>query len=86
MFDMTVENFLWNDELDVFSFGVPPVSIDLLTKAKGLEFDEAFTSATWVDKGEVRIKLISLKDLIKLKKSANRPKDINDIEHLPDPD
>lgn len=72
--------------MSIFSFGVPPVSIDLLTKAKGLGFEEAFTSASWVDEGEVRIKLISLKDLIKLKRAVNRPKDINDIEHLPDPD
>src|SRR4051812_35909240 len=41
LFDMTESNFL-SDRFDVWSFGVSPVKIELLTTVKGLNFDEAF--------------------------------------------
>lgn len=39
LFDMTEEKFLDADAVDVFSYGRPPVSIDIITKLKGVEFD-----------------------------------------------
>jgi hypothetical protein len=36
LFDMTKDNFLAVDKFDVVSFGRKPVSIDIMTKAKGL--------------------------------------------------
>ena len=86
MFDMTKDNFLYNDDFDVFSFGVSPVAIDLISKAKGLDYREAAKQAKNVEIEGLNIRLISLGDLIKMKKAANRAKDLNDIEHLPDPD
>jgi len=44
VFDMGFENFM-SDQMDVFSFGRTPVSIDILTEVKGLEFEEAFLNA-----------------------------------------
>src|ERR1700754_3219108 len=32
LFDMTEDNFLKNSEINVFSFGRPPVSIDIMTE------------------------------------------------------
>ena len=37
LFDMTESNFLENKHFNVFSFGRPPVSIDLMTEVKGLK-------------------------------------------------
>lgn len=37
-FDMTLQKFLLTEQYDVFTFGRPPVSIDILTKVKGLSF------------------------------------------------
>ncbi|ACT94887.1 nucleotidyltransferase [Dyadobacter fermentans] len=82
LFDMTEENFLSNPAFDVFTFGRVPVSIDLITKLKGLEFDKAYQNAAdYVVEG-LKIRLIHYKDLIKAKKAAGRPRDINDIENL----
>jgi hypothetical protein len=36
VFDMTEVNFLHNSLLHIFSFGRPPVSIDIMTQDKGL--------------------------------------------------
>jgi len=82
LFDMTEENFLSNPAFDVFTFGRVPVSIDLITKLKGLEFDNAYQNAAdYVVEG-LKIRLIHYKDLITAKKAAGRPRDINDIENL----
>ena len=40
--DLTEDNFLRNDDIDVFTFGRPPISIDLMKKVKGLDFDETY--------------------------------------------
>src|SRR6478752_3170163 len=49
VFDMTEAKFLDIKSADVFSFGRPPVSIDILTRLKGVEFDEAFSRAMQYD-------------------------------------
>lgn len=45
VFDMTEQNFLNNSDMDVFTFGVSPVSIDIMTAAKGLEFEETYKNS-----------------------------------------
>jgi len=82
MFDMTLDNFLHNSKLDVFSFGIPPVSIDILTNPKELDFGEAFKNAEMKKVDGINIRVIHLDDLIRQKKAVNRAKDLNDIEHL----
>lgn len=82
-FDMTLNNFLENPALDVFSFGRPPVSIEILTNVKGLAFENAYQKhIVYQIDDKLSIKLIHYDDLITAKKAAGRPRDINDIENL----
>ena len=82
MFDMTEENFLHHSTWDVFTFGKPPVSIDLMVKVKGLEFEGCYKIAQeYIDDG-LKIRLIHINNLITAKKAAGRPKDIDDINNL----
>jgi predicted nucleotidyltransferase len=85
VFDMTEKNFLHNADLDVFSFGVPPVSIDLMTRTKGLEFESCFKNAEVHDIDGLPVRVLHIDDLIKAKKATNRPKDQDDIENLGSP-
>ncbi|MEQ8413227.1 MAG: nucleotidyltransferase [Imperialibacter sp.] len=82
VFDMTKENFLNNPEYDVFSFGRPPVSIDLLVKVKGLHFDEAFRKSFVKKVDQIEVRVIHIDDLRAAKKASNRPKDRNDLDNL----
>jgi len=82
VFDMTADNFLYNPDFDVFSFGRPPVSIDIITQLKGLDFDEAYAQATDTEIEGITLRLIHFNDLIQAKRAAGRAKDINDIENL----
>ena len=82
MFDMTLNNFLDPENCDVFRFGRKPVAIDIMTKVKGLSFDEAFPSATIVNVDDIQVRLIQYEHLLAAKKQAGRAKDINDLENL----
>ncbi|MDZ7608184.1 MAG: DUF6036 family nucleotidyltransferase [Cyclobacteriaceae bacterium] len=83
VFDMTRERFLNDPDVDVFTFGRPPVCIDIITKLKGLVFNEAFGNAEIHEiEGKLKVKVIHLNDLITAKRASNRPKDRDDIQHL----
>ncbi len=82
VFDMTEENFLKNPKLNVFTFGRPPSSIDLMTDVKGLDFNETFENSQIIEVEKLKIRLIHLSHLIQAKKASGRHKDLDDIENL----
>ena len=84
VFDMTEDNFLHNNSLDVFTFGRPPVCIDIMKEVKGLRFDQAYQHSGIVETEGFPIRLVDYRDLIKAKKASARAKDLNDIENLSD--
>ena len=82
-FDMTIDNFLKNPIYDVFTFGRPPVAIDILTSVKRLIFEETYEKRVSYQIDEnLTIPLIHYDDLISVKKAVGRPRDLNDIENL----
>ncbi|MBN8691621.1 MAG: hypothetical protein J0L69_00420 [Bacteroidetes bacterium] len=84
VFDMTEENFLYNQSMTVFSFGRAPVSIEILKEISGISFEEVYKNANEVLFENIPLKIIRLSDLKKNKKASGRAKDLNDLENLPD--
>ena len=82
VFDMTEDAFLNNKTLDVFTFGRPPTSIDIMVEVKGLNFDDCYEHAVYFEEDGLTIRTIFLNDLINAKKASGRAKDINDLENL----
>lgn len=82
VFDMTMTNFLENKALDVFTFGRPPVSIDIMLNVKGLDFETAYKEAELKMIEGLEVRLISKQSLLKAKMEAGRYKDIDDYEKL----
>ena len=82
VFDMTEENFLSHPIWDVFTFGSPPVAIDIMVKLEGLNFEDVFDKAIYFEEDDLKIRTINKDDLITAKKNAGRSKDINDLENL----
>lgn len=76
------KNFLENDLIDVFTYGVAPVSIDIMKKVKGLEFARAFETSKIFMEEELPIRFISYDQLIEAKKASGRYKDLDDLEKL----
>ncbi len=80
--DLTEKNFLGNNSIDVFSYGRPPVSIDVMKAVKGLNFEEAFkVSEIFIENG-LEIRYINYESLLSAKRSTGRYKDLDDIEKL----
>ena len=69
----------------MFTFGRPPVAIDIITQLKGLEFGEAFAQATDAEVEGLTIRLIHYQHLLQAKRAAGRPRDQNDPDNLPPP-
>src|ERR1700733_14698023 len=63
--DLTNEKFLNDKTVDVFTYGRPPVSIDIMKEVKGLQFDEAYTSSQIYNEGGLEIRFINSAQLIK---------------------
>jgi hypothetical protein len=82
VFDMTESNFLDHPSWDVFTFGRPPSSIDIMVKAKGLDFDTCFKQSMLYEEDGLHIRTIAYQDLLKAKSATGRAKDINDLENL----
>ncbi len=70
--DLSEENFLANDAIDVFTYGIEPVSIDIMKNVKGLNFEEAFGSSQLFIEQDLPVRFISYQQLINAKKAAGR--------------
>ena len=67
---------------DVFTFGRPPVAIDIITSIKGLEFDDTYKNSEVIEVSGLPIRLIRLQELITAKQAAGRYKDLDDLDNL----
>ena len=84
VFDMTEDNFLRNTNLNVFSFGKPPVSIEILKEISGVGFKEVYDNAIESVFEGIPMRIIHMNQLRKNKSASGRAKDLNDLENLPE--
>ncbi|WP_373522232.1 DUF6036 family nucleotidyltransferase [Aquiflexum sp.] len=82
LFDMTEENFMNHPDWDVYTFGRPPVAIDIMLAVKGLDFDQASKNSIISLENGISIRTLSKEDLIKAKTAVMRPKDLDDLANL----
>lgn len=70
----------------IVQFGVPPNRIDLINEIEGVDFDEAWedrVEAVMVGEAEeTPVPYIGLEPLVKNKRAAGRPKDLDDLAYL----
>lgn len=83
VFDMTEENFLTHPTWDVFTFGLPPSAIDIMVKVKGISFNECYEKSVIFNEDDLEIRTINLSHLIAAKQASARPKDLDDLQNLP---
>jgi hypothetical protein len=82
VFDMTEDNFLSHPNWDVFTFGIPPVAIDVMVKVKGLDFEQCFQKSVVFEDDGLKIRTIHKDNLIEAKKASGRSKDLDDLENI----
>ncbi len=71
-----------SEKYDVWSIGVEPRKIEILTKVSGLNFEESLRNCKWLDLEKFKVPYIDFDDLIKNKRTTGRLKDLADIEQL----
>ncbi len=77
----SIEDFE-SDKFDVWSIGVEPRKIEILTKASGLEFTESKKNCENINFDKFKIPYIDFEDLMKNKRTTGRLKDLADVEQL----
>lgn len=82
LFDMTEESFLHQAHINVYTFGRPPVCIEILKEISGFTFQEIYNNALNTVFEEIPMKVIHINDLKRNKKLSGRAKDLNDLENL----
>ena len=79
-----VKKWLKEKNMQAFSF-VPqkdsPLQIDIIIK-ESLGFEEIYKRKCMKKSGKINIPVVSVGDLVKMKKTANRPQDRIDVEAL----
>ncbi len=68
---------------DIFTLGVSPVKIELMTAISGVEFEECFAARRLVELDGIPVNLINLKHLRQNKAASGRLKDLADLKALP---
>lgn len=71
-----------SEKFDVWSIGVEPRKIEILTHVSGLQFAETFINCKWLELEKFKVPFIDFEDLIKNKTASGRLKDLADIEQL----
>lgn len=79
-FSVAVDDFATYD--GVLQIGVPPLRIDLLTRATGITFDAALVDAGSLELEGRRIPVIGRAALLANKRAAARPQDLADVAAL----
>jgi len=67
----------------VVRMGLPPLRIEILTSVSGVEFEECWPSREEMLLDGEPVFLPSLSDLRRNKAASGRPKDLEDLKHLP---
>lgn len=67
---------------EIVHFGVPPVRVDLLRSADGIDAEAAILRARVARLGELAIPVLSIDDLIANKRAAGRAQDLADAALL----
>jgi len=67
---------------NIIQLGYPPVRIDIINQADGVNFDECYKNKKDVTADDITLYFIGYDDLLKNKKTTSRPRDIDDIENL----
>jgi hypothetical protein len=78
---LSAEMFLASDK--VLRIGMAPLRIDLVTSVDGVEFDRCHARRVVKTLDGVEVSVICLDDLKANKRALGRPKDLDDLQHLP---
>lgn len=73
---------VWTRTRSTLRLGEPPVQIDVLLQISGIDYEPARRESVEGRYGDVRVRFLSLADLLRNKRAAGREKDLADVKAL----
>ena len=67
---------------NAFRMGSPPMRIEIITEASGIDFPECYIRQIEIEADRVKIPFLAYEDLIRNKRASGRLKDLADLEGL----
>ena len=67
----------------IIRMGTAPIRIEILNDIDGVDFDDCITRAEQRTLSGTKVRVIGLEDLKANKRASGRPKDLDDLLHLP---
>ncbi|MFH0925475.1 MAG: hypothetical protein V1872_07580 [bacterium] len=77
-----VNKELFLEKNKIIRMGLPPVRIEVITGASGVDFQECFSRKETIEIEDIPVNFISLNDLKENKKASGRFKDLEDLKQL----
>jgi hypothetical protein len=74
---------LFLEENKIIRMGAPPIRIEIITSATGVDFEECYRRRVTDIIDDVEVYFINLEHLKRNKKASGRYKDLDDLDHLP---
>lgn len=74
------------DKRSIVRFGESPLKIEVVTTIGGVDFNDCVKRAVSATLSGIAVPVIGLKDLRINKAASGRPKDLIDLDHLPETD
>jgi predicted nucleotidyltransferase len=78
----TIDMSIFKDKGNFFRMGRPPIQIDIITDATGIDMKSSYLRRQVIEVGGLEISVISKQDLIANKKASGRHRDLDDVEIL----
>ncbi len=78
----TIDMSIFKDKGNFFRMGRPPIQIDIITDASGIDIKSCYSRKAVVVINDLAISVISKEDLIANKKASGRHRDLDDAEIL----
>jgi hypothetical protein len=77
-----VDNTFFKENGNAFRMGSPPLRIEIITEATGINFTASYPNRVMIETDEIKIPFISYADLVKNKRASGRLRDLADLEAL----
>jgi len=77
-----IDKAFFEEKGNAFRMGRPPMKIEVITEASGIEFYESLDNRLNIETDGIVIPFIGYSDLVKNKRSTGRLKDLADLEEL----
>jgi hypothetical protein len=79
--EATGDLFITKDR--IIRMGIPPVRIEVITGASGVNFEECYLRREVINLDDIPVNFLSLEDLKANKLACGRHRDLDDLKHLP---